>query len=224
EGSYGSDVTTTMSYLPITLKYSASQWQAKVTLPWIEISSSGSPVVADGTIVSIANGTTSETTTVSGLGDVVAGFTWKLPAMGVNSDHFVDLGVSIKLSTADADKGLGSGATDYSVQIDYALATTGVMPFATLGYKAFGQPEDYALNAVWFVSLGAQVPLAKGRAVGLIWDGRQATTSSGSSKSETMFYLSQQLGERYQLTGYGVKGFTSASVDQEAGVQLSVKF
>lgn len=220
-GAYGGEIATTMSYIPLTLRYDSERWRAKVTLPWLQIRGPATAVVTDGGVVSTDSGAQGEES-ASGAGDLTLGLTHKLPALGGGHNHFVDIGLTLKLPTADADQGLGSGATDLSMQIDYTLATQGWMPFASLGYKRFGQPEGYALNPVWYTSLGLQYPIGNGRAVGMIWDGRQASTDSGTARSEAMLYLSHRWAQRFKLTWYGVTGFTSSSVDQEAGFQLSV--
>ena len=220
EGTYGATTTTTIHYVPVSIKYQESDWNMKITIPWMKMTGSTATVDSSGNVISTSTGTAS---TISGIGDIVTSYTYLFPAIGQNRSHFLDGTVKLKLPTADETNNLGTGKADLTLQLDYFYSTSGIMPFMTVGYKKFGQPDTYTLNSVWFSSMGAQKGVTKSASIGLIWDYQQATTSTGTHKNEFMAYSSIKLGKKWSSTFYYVTGTTSSSVDNEAGFTLSVK-
>jgi uncharacterized protein YaiE (UPF0345 family) len=218
EGNYGSSSSTKIHYIPLTIKYQDSNWNMKFTLPWLKITGAAVTVDSSGNVISTSGATNS----VSGMGDILTSATYHFSAMGQGKNHIVDGTVKIKLPTADSAKGLGTGETDLSLQFDYAYNSKMMMPFATAGYKRFGQSSSYSLDSVWYSTLGLQFNGDK-RSSGILWDYQQATSSTTTDKSEWMVYLTSKINRRWSSTLYYVTGTTDSSIDNEAGFTLSVK-
>ncbi|MGD8911174.1 MAG: hypothetical protein PVI97_10275 [Candidatus Thiodiazotropha sp.] len=221
EGTYGSTTTTTIDYATLSLKYQdeESNWRFKFTLPRLSIEGDGVSVDGSGNVV-VTDDQSNDADKVSGLGDVVFGTTYKFPAFG---NHLIDGTLKVKLPTADSDEGLGTGKTDFIYQLDYAYAAKSLMPFATIGYKKYGQPEDYTLNSVKFGAIGGQINLPAGNSFGMSWNYQEAATETSTEKRDVMGYVNFKLSKDWNTTLYGIKGSTESSVDREVGLTLSVK-
>ncbi len=217
EGNYGSTTSTTIHYIPLTVKFQQSNWNMKFTLPWLQMSGAAVTVDSSGNVISTSGATTS----VSGVGDLLGSYTYHFPAMGNDMNHFVDGTIKVKLPTADEAKGLGTGETDLSLQLDYAYNSKMVMPFATAGYKRFGQSTTVSLEPVWYSTLGIQFNGTK-RSSGILWDYQQATSTTSSAKSEWMVYLTSKISKQWSSTLYYVSGNSDSSIDNEMGFTISV--
>ena len=127
----------------------------------------------------------------------------------------------MKFATADAQKELGTGENDYTLQLDLADNYGKFTPFATLGYRIMGDPPDLDLNDVWFSSLGFDYRLSPSLYVGGVFDYRQAISAGAEPMWELMAYLSWEMDGSWELNGYGVAGFSDASPDTAIGLQLT---
>lgn len=59
-----------------------------------------------------------------------------------------------KLPTADEDKGLGTGETDYGAFVEVAYSFDRIKPFASLGYLWTGDARTIDYRNTWLYSLG----------------------------------------------------------------------
>ncbi|HFD86346.1 MAG TPA: hypothetical protein ENJ35_01570 [Gammaproteobacteria bacterium] len=220
-GKYGEINTTEIVYVPLTIKHSSFPWTAKVTIPYISITGPDS-VTADtsGTVLTTTTSTTQSTD--SGLGDTVASLGYALDTWW-NSAPYVDLTGKIKFPTADSDKRLGTGETDYQAQVDIAHTIGGFTPFATLGYKIMGDTDITDFNNVVYASLGANQKLNKIFSVGFSYDFMEATTVTSSDRKEVMGYLNWKVNPAFSVNTYAVTGFTDASPDFAVGMQFTFK-
>lgn len=225
-GDYGDESTTDIIYVPFTVKYQNDFSAFKLTVPYISISTEGDVVGSGSDVVVLENGneTTGESETNSGLGDTSFSATYFLYEGSDESPAIpmIDLIGKIKIPTADEEKGLGTGEYDYYFQTDLTwIVGMKTAVFTTLGYKIYGDPEEYDLNNVFYGSLGGAYQIKKGLSTGLIYDTRQASTDSGTATSEVTVYVSKKFGEKYKTLLYGVKGFSDGSADYGIGLTLS---
>ncbi len=222
-GNYGETERTDMLYLPLTIKYRSFPWTAKVTLPYISITGPAS-VTAGGNGVLVDNSNGSARETDSGLGDVTASLGFALDSLWEASGNtFVDITTRVKLPTADADARLGTGETDYQLQLDIAQAIGNSTPFVALGYRWIGDTDITDYNDVLYSSLGIDQKLTDTMGVGFSYDFMQATKDDADDRQELMGYIHWKVNQKISLNLYGVAGFTDASPDQAVGVQFVVK-
>ncbi|MES3006346.1 MAG: hypothetical protein V4751_01090 [Pseudomonadota bacterium] len=226
-GDYGESSKTTIHYLPVSYDYTAANWNLKLAVPYLEVSGAGNVLVNVGGIGSgDFNGlaVTDESVRSRGRGDTVLTATYQFPAFAENLP-FIDLGVEVKIPTADEKKSLGTGETDYGVQLDlYQLAGDTTL-FATAGYKFRGR--SFLFNEMTdsaYLSLGFSRPLSQSWSYGLIYDYREAASESSKDTHELLPYLSWSPASRWTLMGYLVKGFTRDSADYALGGQLSYRW
>jgi hypothetical protein len=206
-GRYGGTSSTNVSYVPLTLRYERADLMLKLTLPYVSISGPGTVVGGDRPIVVDSAGN-AQRRRVSGFGDVVAsaGYT-------VHSSRAITIDVTakIKLATASASDGLGTGKNDYSLQSDAFRTFGSLTAFAGLGYRWYG----------FFGSAGASYKAGDTLSFGAAADYRQAIVAGRDPIVELAPFVSVKLKPDTKLQFYVVRGFTDSSPDWGAGTVLT---
>src|SRR5690606_24220977 len=164
-------------------------------------------------------GSTAPSIDSKGLGDLLLSGTWQLDPLPGNL--FVDLGLQLKLPTADAGRGLGTGESDLSLQVDLYRSFGGLTGFATLGYRQRGRTPLYDLRDSAFGSLGVLRPWGSNGRLGLLYDYRDAASSHSHESHELMPFYAWEPGGGWNLMVYALLGFTPSSADRAGGLQLS---
>ena len=227
-GDYGGDpVDTNTTYVPFSASYSTGNWQFKGSLAWLEMEGCGSVVGGSESSVSLGGCQLDDQgqpieTSESGMGDTWLSATYSVEAFPAESG-FLDLGVKVKLPTADEDKGLGSGEVDYTLQADYFKPMGKATPFLTLAYKMKGEPSGVELDDVLFVSVGSDYRLSPETNVGLSLDMQEAASATGNDQMELFGYFNRKLDKQWSLMFYGYAGLDDGSPDYGAGIQVSYK-
>jgi outer membrane putative beta-barrel porin/alpha-amylase len=162
--------------------------------------------------------------TESGLGDIVASAFYGLSderSTGLG----IDLGLKVKLPTADEAKGLGTGETDYSVQADFFKPLGGALTgFGSLGYRWYGDPPGVDLRNVAYGAIGVSYRMSAETTVGAAYDYRPRITTGGSTISEVTAFWSQRMSREWKLQLYGVVGLSDGSPDAGIGALLDYRF
>jgi hypothetical protein len=222
-GKYGSSERTDMLYVPLIGKYENGPLTLKVTVPYLRITGPGNVIGADRIVIStLPPGTSIPRRTESGLGDIIGAVSYTVFQDGP-SGTLVDLTGKIKFPTADANRGLGTGETDYAAQVDLYKRYTRVDAFASVGYRVMGDPPGVDFRNVWYGTVGGSSQFSA-TTVGIEYDYRQAVLGTSSPASELTLYGLQRLGGPLRLQVYAVKGLTNGSPDWGAGVLLMATF
>ena len=159
--------------------------------------------------------------TEQGLGDVVAAATYN----AINSNGLLlDVTGKIKLGTASEARRLGSGKTDYALQLEAEQTVGKAYVIGGVGYKWLGEPAGVSLRNVWYGVVGGGIKLTPDTTAGISYDYADAANSSGRQLQELSFYLSQRLSGHVRLNGYIFKGLTNGGPDWGAGAGLSYAF
>lgn len=218
-GDYGQAIDTQITYVPVTAKVKYDHWTAKLTVPYIRISGPG--VVVGGEDTTTA-GIAGAKGTESGLGDVIAslGYSTPLNAHGLSGD----ITGKIKFPTADEDKNLGTGNTDYTLQTGLIQTYQDFYFTGTVGRKFNGDSARFQLDDVWKYSLGAGYNFTPATSAGAIYDFREASTSRGKNFSQAIGYVTHKITDKWSTQVYAGSGFTDAAPNLSMGVQISYKF
>lgn len=160
-------------------------------------------------------------TTESGMGDVVASVIYTpIDRNGL----IVDLIGKVKFATASDSKGLGSGKTDYAVQIEAEQSFGKAYVNAGAGYKWLGDPTGISLRNVVFGAIGGGYKPTGDTTVGISYDYAQSARSGGTAAQEISLYASQRFTKHVKLNGFVFKGLSDGSPDWGAGVSLGYRF
>lgn len=223
-GKYGGTEETDILYIPVIGKYESGPWVFKLTVPYIRVTApSGGTVVSVDASGRLVRRSVGPSTTNSGLGDIVTGLSYNVLNHAATQTA-VDITGKIKFGTANQNKGLGTGQTDYAMQADLYKTIGKATALATLGYRVLGEPAGVSLNNVWFGAVGGAYKFTNETSGGLVLDLRQPSTSTGAQMRELTAYMTQKMGARYKVQGYGLVGFTDASPDWGMGAMVSTSF
>jgi len=167
-GDYGTGEDTDIHYTAVSIKRYLGTGDVTLTIPYLDISDGATYV--GGEVEPLAGGGGG-----SGLGDVIL----KGRYYAVEQDEFlpyIDLVGSIKLPTADEDKGLGTGKTDLTFMAEFArrLRNEDWIVLWELGYTFVGDPSGYDADNRWLYSAGLAYELASDITLSGYLDGRTA--------------------------------------------------
>lgn len=221
-GDYGQADDATVHYVPFNYQLGVANWQFEVSAAYLRLAGSGDILLNAGGVVGrsefdIARGAVAE----SGIGDVVIAATYQLPAFDAN-DFFFDIGVDIKIPTADESRSLGTGAKDYGFKLDIYKLIGEYTTFSTLEYKVRGRSSLFPdIESSFNLTLGFAYPVNETWSAGLIYDFRQAAVATFDDTHEVVPYVTWQQSSHWSWMSYLVKGFTEDSADIAAGIQAS---
>lgn len=216
QGNYGATSDTEIWYIPLSVKLEKPTMVYKLTVPFIQITGPGYVTGADAD-PNRAGG--SGQTTESGMGDIIASASYALVPYQAKRPS-VDITVKIKFPTADESRGLGTGEADYYIQADGLYGFDKLVTFGTFGYKNYGDPPGVNYQNVFYLSLGGSFPFKNKLSGGLVYDFRQAATTSGTDTKEMMAFASKKLDKKNKLLVYLVKGFSESSPDWGIGINF----
>lgn len=216
-GNYGTTEHTDIRYFPVTGKLQGRDWALKATIPYLEITGTG-------TVLSLVGQTVVPATTHrvrSGWGDVSTS-----ASLNVYSEDglAVNLAGKIKFATANAAKGLSSGKNDYAVEATLFKRYDALTPFGTIGYKMYGSPAAYTLNNVFYGSLGASYKLNRESSAGAMLMASQKVMDNRSARSELLLFGHHMINRKIKIQGYLLKGFTSSVPDWGGGILFDYIF
>jgi len=168
-GDYGQDKDTDIYYSAVTVKRYLDKGDVTLTVPYLDISAKGATFVG-GEVEPINGGEGG-----SGLGDIIL----KGRYYAVEQDGpipYIDLVGSIKFPTADEDKGLGTGETDFTCMVEFAqrLKNDAWIALAEVGYTFVGEPSGYDVDNRWLYSVGLAYELDPKMTLSSYIDGRTA--------------------------------------------------
>lgn len=219
-GDYGTDETTTLTYVPVTLKRYLSKGDVSVTVPYLAIDSSGGAVVVDGTVNA---GGASEPHAGSGLGDLVlkgTGYVLEPEGRGL----YLDVVGKAKLPTADEDEGLGTGELDVGIGVESSYWLDPDFNYVALAdayYTFIGDPPgvDYDNQFACDIGLGYQATPKLLASVYLNY--RTALVDSGDDPASLLFFSTYKMHPQWS----GDVGLELGLTDGEAdwGVIIGMK-
>lgn len=225
-GEYGLDRDTDIVYLPVSYEYARFPWRAGVTVPWLSIEGPGGVFPQTGSVRPRRRGgrpPPPEISSESGLGDVTLSLAYQ-PASMLAGLAYMELGLHAKLPSADEERGLGTGETDYSAQLDVFRTLDRTTWYSTLGYTARGRTPLYNLKDSLYFSLGVMREFTGTVSAGLRFDYSEAASEDVEAIREFMPFVSWSFSERTSLMLYTVLGTTDSSPDRTAGLQLNWSF
>jgi Putative MetA-pathway of phenol degradation len=221
-GDYGETTNTDIVYVPLTVKYETGPWTLRATTSYIRIHGPAN-VIGTGEggsyVTDVGPG---GRLSRSGPGDILLGVTYSLDSLWAHG-WFVDLTGKVKLPTADENKGLGTGKTDFTAQLDVAKILGRFTPFATIALRKIGQPAAYRLHDALNGSVGLQYRVSDVVGTGFSFDYRESASPTGTDPRELFGYVNIAVTDNWSVDLYGVAGLSDGSPDAAAGFQLTFR-
>lgn len=220
EGDYGTGESVETFSIQNQVRVRSGRAFFSASLPWHRIEAPGNVVGGGGLLglpIIVDPTRPSQRQVRQGLGDlrVGAGYTLGAPAG-------VDLTVTgqVKLPTASARRGLGTGETDVSVGAEASRSFGSVTPFASLSYTLPGDPDAYRLRNSLAVRGGVAVQLAPGVRGNVSYGQAQSLSPLVEDERQLSTGLNAALSDRLSLGVYGNTGLSDGSPDVGAGIQI----
>lgn len=218
-GDYGGVSDIDDVYVPFTLSWMGEQFAFRATVPYAYVSApEGSIIGRQGSVIPGSGDEVSD----SGIGDVLLSGTWL--GLFETRDAIVDLTVKAKLGTADEAKGLGTGETDYAVQVDGYLFQDDFLWMGTVGYKWRGDPSGLELDDTWFASGGLAIWAGRDARIGTLVSYRPEVVEGGDAATELSVFYDRELSPGFGAQVYGLAGLSDGSPDWGIGGSLSWSF
>lgn len=222
-GRYGTASVTDITTTSVMGKYETDDWTLKLTIPYLFVRGGAGVVPGVGSTANNNPLRRREGAIEHGLGDIVASATYTAYDNEA-SDFSIDLTGKVKFGTANRDKGLGTGANDYTAQLDVYQGYAALTVFGGAGYTVMGSTPYMELNNVYSVNLGASYRTSDTTSVSLSYDGQQAPSATAGAISEATLYASQKQSEHWRSQVYVMKGFAAGSPDWGLGGSASYYF
>ncbi|MGZ0019737.1 hypothetical protein [Nitrosomonas sp. wSCUT-2] len=160
--------------------------------------------------------------TRSGLGDIIAAFSYNLIDHAPTGIIF-DITARLKIPTASESQNMGTGKVDYAIQGDLFKTISKFTLSATLGYRFLGNPSGITFHNVIYGGAGVGYQLSPTVTVGTSYHMGQSPVRLEDSRDLTL-YLSQRVTNHFRLNIYGLRGFSDRSPDWGGGINLRYVF
>ena len=213
EGDYGTGNTTEVWRIPFGIDYRQGRFIAGGSISYVSAESSGNIIIGTNRMRTIVSTTSSSE---SGLGDVRLYAGYNIPARD-SADKIYHVIGYIKLPTADENKGLGTGETDYAIEGGVLFKVDKAAIYTNLGYQFTGDTPTINYKDVFYASVSATLPQPSGNSVGASLDYSQSATPGFDDALDLTGYLNMPLQNKRSLYLYLQLGLTDGSPDYGAG-------
>jgi hypothetical protein len=217
-GKYGQAKDSTASIGSLTVTADFTDYSVDVVVPYLRQSGPGRLIVLPGRRPVVVLGPDER---VTGLGDVTGGVTRYVLNQ---EDHHVDLdvGVIVKFATASADKGLGTGKYDYSIQAAIGREMGGFNATLTGGYTFVGKVEGQDYHNAFYGSFDLAYAVTKAISVGVTYSDGASVIPGTPASRDAQLYVTFKPSKRTKIEVYYLRGWTTQSPDRGAGVSAAV--
>ena len=225
-GDYGLSTKTTISTYNLTGEYADQGWTAKIVAPYEHITSPVGVIVIGGhpKLQRRLNAKNEgKTQTESGLGDIETSLSYNV-CHDLNTDWNAVVTGSVKLPTADDEKGLGSGKIDYGLALDLSRAIGRFTPALGLGYRIVGNPDGADLRNYCYASLGTGYWMTDATNLNLTFECDQRSSASSNVDNELSLGLNHHLAKAWDLEAHILAGLSTAAPNFGLGASVRYTF
>jgi hypothetical protein len=228
-GEYGTDTDTTMQYVPLTIAYRNNGLRLSATASFLSIE--GPPGNTAGVID--GNGALPMSGKAEGAGDSLLKASYDISTL--SRCLLLRPQLKIKIPTADENQGLGTGATDYTTQVDAFYFVHGWWPYLSAGYRWRGDGSysiddgtgsHYPIDLENGLILGAGFykPLTAASSLTVGYEHRAPSIVHLAATEELLATYQRRFDSHWLATFSAGTGFTARSADRIAGVQLEYRY
>lgn len=219
-GKYGDTVETDVTSLPITATWRDDRLSLKAKLPYLVVTGPGEVVADIGPLGSREKRRKTE----RGIGDLTLTGAYGI-ARDVGGLADIDLATAIKLPTASARRGLGTGQTDFAVELDISMPILPTLSFETAAGRRFiGDPAGVELRDIFYGSAQVTLDLTEQLSFGIEASGQQRVIAAAKPIVEVAVFADYRLSPDLTLGAQVFRGFTRDSVDIGLGLSIARRF
>jgi len=229
KGDYGADSDTMMQYVPLTVAYREGGLKLSATAAFLSLE--GPPGNTGGIID--GNGALPVSGKAEGMGDSLLKVSYDFSQ--ASRRLLLRPQLKIKIPTADENRGLGSGAADYTVQMDAFYFVDGWWPYISAGYRWRGD-GSYTINdgtdlrysidldngAIY--GAGFYKPLNELSSLTVNYEHRAPSIAHLAATEELLTTYQYKFDSHWLASFSAGTGFTTRSADSIIGVQVEYHF
>jgi len=156
----------------------------------------------------------------SGIGDLRLGASHSLATA---AGFELTLSGQVKLPTASAARGMGTGKTDFAVGAELARSFGPLTPYASVGFTMPGDSPDYVLRDSVSAAGGVALQFARGLRGNMSYAYAQSVSPLVPDEQRISAGVNANLFRSVSLGAYGNAGLSRGSPDVGAGVSLGFR-
>lgn len=230
-GNYGTSSTTSITYLPLSIRRLFDNGDLTFIVPYICITGDGAVTVLSGTPNRVSKTGTATTgqgggkknkepgnveptsSTDCGIGDLVfRGRYYLVDEQGLIPTIAVT--GRIKFPTADSDRGLGTGRFDESLGVEMSKKLIGNwMGFVDFGYTFIGDPEGLDLRNQWYYDVGAGYNVTSNLLLSMYYEEYRALIEGLSNPRDLLFALNYKATSALRFNASILVGLSDGAPD-----------
>jgi hypothetical protein len=244
-GSYGTDSRTNILYAPMTVRRIFRDGDISLTIPFVSISGTGAVRLVGGAPTRTGSATASpagalasgagsgkgpgasplsSSTTDSGLGDIILrGRYYLIEESGMVP--LVAITGRVKLPTADADRGLGTGEFDEGagVELTKRLADRWLTYLAG-GYNIIGDAPGTNFNNQWWYDVGIGHDVTDNLHMSVFYEEYRALVDTVNNARDLLTLASYAVDDTVHLTGSLLVGLSNGAPNYGLGGGVRFRF
>lgn len=214
-GRYGGTEPTRVASTSLSLRSELAGWQIGVTLPYVVVESASIAVTSYAVVEQGGRGGKGQ----RGYGDaqLSAGRAIGLPAWLPLEAKF-----AAHLKVPTGERHLSTGKLDGGLALELSRQIGPVTPYASAGYRFYGDRPSLRLQDGWTTSTGASV--VRGKTLFLASYERSNRVAAGPAPREIFALASHSVAPGWNGSLYGSKGLNGGSADLMVGTALTWTF
>lgn len=228
-GRYGTGSWTDSWYLPFTLKRYYEYADISITLPWLRQSSTGLVTRVGGKPLRTAGeppaGAAAGTgPPEAGLGDILVHGSYVIKKEGPRS-YDLALAGTLKLPTANKNKGLGTGQLDEGLGVEFSKKMTPDLALRADGYYSIiGDPPGADLNNQLSLDIGISRQAGENLVFTALYETSSALLDGNADPRDLNFSLDYKSPDGYHYSGGLLLGLSDGSPNLGLSAGLSRRF
>jgi hypothetical protein len=221
-GDYGAPTDTKILVVPFSGRVRSGPFTFRATIPYLRIDGPGNIVGGgDGGPIIIDPNDPTPREVRDGLGDLSLSAGYSLPEEALGGFE-VELGGRVKLPTSSERRRLGTGETDFAVNLEVARPIGNAVPFVELSYRMPGDPAGFDLRNTVSTSVGTTLSAGAATLIGS-YDYSGAASRLAEDSHSLFLGANFPVGGGLSLTGYGTAGLSNGAPDYGVGLLLSAR-
>jgi hypothetical protein len=241
KGDYGTGSTTTITYLPVSVRRLFDDGDLTFIMPYVCVTSNGSVTLLGGVPNRVSQSGNSGSggsggkgkkpgnvepvsSTDCGIGDLILRGRYYL----VDEREWVpSIAVTgrIKMPTADANRGLGTGEFDEGAGLEVNKKLFGQWwGFMDFGYTLIGDPADVNLRNQWYYDLGVGHDLTKNLLLSMYYEEYRALIAGLSNPRDLLFALNYKASDLLRFNASTLVGLSDGAPDYGLTGGISWRF
>ncbi len=244
-GKYGTDTRTNIFYVPFSVKRLFRDGDITLVIPYVSIEGTGAVRLVGGVGTRTSktqgggNGASSggtgkgkkvtdtpqnTATSASGLGDLILRGRYYL-VEETSVMPLVALTARIKMPTADADAGLGTGQFDEGVGVEFTKKLSDRwIGFLDGGYTFIGDPAGVEFRNQWWYDIGAGYDVNKQVNLSLYYEEYRALVTTVNNARDLLFSALFKPTSAVRCTGSFMVGLSNGAPNYGLTAGLSYRF